>query len=79
MKRGNGKKWPTMYNGERRTMKHAHQYWACCDCGLVHHYEFRVRKGKITYRASRANRSTAMMRRHRAHAYIPVKERKKNG
>lgn len=37
---------------------------ACCDCGLVHLFDFRVFKGKIQIRAFRSNRSTAMMRRH---------------
>lgn len=36
---------------------------ACCDCGLVHTLNFRVRKKKIQFQAFRNNRSTAMMRR----------------
>lgn len=38
---------------------------ACCDCGLVHGVDFRVRKGRVQLRVSRNNRSTAMVRRHR--------------
>lgn len=37
---------------------------ACCDCGLVHVINFRIRKGRIQLQASRNARSTAMKRRH---------------
>jgi hypothetical protein len=37
---------------------------ACCDCGLVHSLDFRVRRGRAQFRAFRNNRSTAMIRRH---------------
>lgn len=37
----------------------------CCDCGLVHTMDFRIYKGRVQLRASRNNRSTAMVRRHR--------------
>lgn len=36
---------------------------ACCDCGLVHLFEFRVRKGVIEFRAKRDMRATAQRRR----------------
>jgi hypothetical protein len=36
---------------------------ACCDCGLVHKLDFRVRKGRIEFRVFRDNRATAAMRR----------------
>jgi hypothetical protein len=36
---------------------------ACCDCGLVHLVNFRVRKGRVEFQVFRANRSTALMRR----------------
>ena len=41
---------------------------ACCDCGLVHEMQFRIRKSKtgrldVVYRASRNNRATAALRR----------------
>jgi hypothetical protein len=39
---------------------------ACCDCGLVHDMDFRVRKGRVQFRVFRNNRSTAMIRRHRS-------------
>lgn len=37
---------------------------SCCDCGLVHTMDFRVRKGRAQFRVSRNERSTAMVRRH---------------
>lgn len=41
---------------------------ACCDCSLVHTLDFRIvkdgRGSRIQLRASRNNRSTALMRRH---------------
>lgn len=36
---------------------------ACCDCGLVHRMDFRVKDGKIQFRAFHAKRSTAAIRR----------------
>ena len=38
---------------------------ACCDCGLVHDMDFRVRKGRAQFRVKRNNRSTGQVRRHR--------------
>jgi hypothetical protein len=38
---------------------------ACCDCGLVHNMDFRVKEGRAQFRVFRNNRSTALMRRHR--------------
>ena len=35
----------------------------CCDCGLVHTLDFRVKGGRAQFRVSRNNRSTAAMRR----------------
>jgi hypothetical protein len=37
---------------------------ACCDCGLVHTVDFRVRAGRIQFRVARNNRSTGQIRRH---------------
>jgi len=36
---------------------------ACCDCGLVHTFDFRIRKGRAQFRAFRDNRKTAAKRR----------------
>jgi hypothetical protein len=38
---------------------------ACCDCGLVHELDFRIRDGRVQVRARRNNRATAAMRRTR--------------
>lgn len=42
---------------------------ACCDCGLVHDLDFRIRRewrgNVVEFRARRNVRSTAAMRRHR--------------
>ena len=35
----------------------------CCDCGLVHTVDFRLKNGHVQFRVFRNNRSTAMMRR----------------
>ena len=35
----------------------------CCDCGLVHSLDFRVKNGKIQFRAFRDNRATGQIRR----------------
>lgn len=35
----------------------------CCDCGLVHKINFRIRKGNIEYQPFRDNRATAAVRR----------------
>ncbi len=37
---------------------------ACCDCGLVHTFEFRIYRGRIQIRGVRNERSTAQMRRY---------------
>ncbi len=39
---------------------------ACCDCGLVHMLNFRIKKGKIEFQAIRDNRATAQRRRYEA-------------
>ena len=36
---------------------------ACCDCGLVHELDFRVRYGRAQFRVRRNNRSTGQIRR----------------
>lgn len=37
----------------------------CCDCGLIHIFNFRVRKGKIQFQAFRDQRATGQIRRYR--------------
>lgn len=36
----------------------------CCECGLVHQFDFRIVKGRVRMRVRRDNRSTAQKRRH---------------
>ncbi len=43
----------------------------CCDCGLVHHVDFRIVEGKAQFRARRNNRATGQARRW-------MKEKKEN-
>jgi len=35
----------------------------CCDCGLVHEMDFRVKDGRIEFRVFRDNRATGQARR----------------
>jgi len=37
---------------------------ACCDCGLVHRVNFRLKGGRIQLQAFRDNRATGQKRRH---------------
>ena len=37
---------------------------SCCDCGLVHNLDFRIRGGRVQFRAFRNNRSTGNVRRY---------------
>jgi hypothetical protein len=37
----------------------------CCDCGLVHRIDFRIKEGHIQFRAFLDNRATGQSRRHR--------------
>lgn len=39
---------------------------ACCDCGLVHLMDFRVKDGRVQFRAVRDKRKTASFRREKA-------------
>jgi hypothetical protein len=38
---------------------------ACCDCGLVHEYHFKVANGEIAFRARRNDPETARFRHSR--------------
>lgn len=39
----------------------------CCDCGLVHVIDFRVKDGKVQFRPKRDKRATAAARRQSQH------------
>lgn len=49
-------------DGEWRTPPRKRFYRACCDCGLVHREEYRVRNGKVQYRVWRDVEETALER-----------------
>lgn len=36
---------------------------ACCDCGLVHILNFRIKDGRVQFQAFRDNRATGAVRR----------------
>lgn len=36
---------------------------ACCDCGLVHKMDFRIKDGRVEFRVFRDNRATGQKRR----------------
>jgi hypothetical protein len=38
---------------------------ACCDCGLIHEFEFRLEDNRLVFRARRLERNTAAHRRER--------------
>lgn len=37
---------------------------ACCDCGLVHSIDFRIKDRRIEFRVFADNRATGQVRRH---------------
>ena len=37
----------------------------CCDCGLIHRLNFRVKNGHIQFQAFRDNRATGQVRRYK--------------
>lgn len=45
----------------------------CCDCGLVHAMDFRIKEGRIQFRVRRDERRTGQQRRRRK---IKIKEKK---
>jgi hypothetical protein len=51
--------WTAWIQPKRRGYK-----FLCCDCGLVHNMDFRIKNGHIQFRASRNQRSTGQVRRH---------------
>ncbi len=43
-----------IYDGDWVEVAKTH-YIRCCDCGLVHRYNFKIIKGKLYFRAFRLN------------------------
>lgn len=37
---------------------------ACCDCGLVHSIDFRIKLNRVQFKAYRDNRATGQKRRY---------------
>lgn len=46
-----------------RPVKYRGYKLSCCDCGLAHRVDFRVRGGRIEFRAYRDMRATGQLRR----------------
>ncbi len=52
-----------LYDGEWiRPIRHGFKD-CCCDCGLVHRVDFRIKDGKIEFRCFRDPRATSAVRR----------------
>jgi hypothetical protein len=70
---GDVRKYPTVYEGDWVRPYMRGYRIECCDCGLIHRLDFRVRKGdraagenlSVELRAFRDNRATAQIRRWR--------------
>ena len=44
--------------------------WACCDCGLVHHFQYYLEGDVLKIYSWRENRTTAALRRYgKAHLF----------
>ena len=56
---------PGEYNGEWVTPVRNGYRMMCCDCGLVHEMDFRVKGGRIQFRVRRNERATMASRRAR--------------
>jgi hypothetical protein len=59
------KRYPAVKAGEWVQPVRKGYKMACCDCGLVHVMNFRIRKGRVQLQAFRDNRATAQIRRRR--------------
>jgi hypothetical protein len=55
--------YPTMMDGEWIYPLSAYHLLACCDCGLVHKFEFRRSGSRVKLRAWREKQLTAWRRR----------------
>lgn len=51
--------------GEWITPRRRDYRMQCCDCGLVHRIDIRVRHGRVQYRVFPHRRATAAVRRRR--------------
>lgn len=58
-------KYPTYVEGEWEQPTMKGYKMMCCDCGLVHKINFRIKNGKVQMQTYRDNRATAATRRQR--------------
>ena len=56
-------KYTQVFNGEWVTPRRRLHKIRCCDCGLVHIMQFRIKKGILEFRAWRDNKATSASRR----------------
>lgn len=56
------KTYKQVWDGEWNPLER-HAFIACCDCGLVHQVEIRVRRGQPQVAYTRMERRTAQVRR----------------
>jgi hypothetical protein len=62
-----------VYEGEWAII-HPRERWCCCDCGLAHRYEFRVRKGVVSYRCYRDGGMTRASRARKKHKFKRIRK-----
>lgn len=57
-------KYEQVFNGDwiEPTPQRGH-FMRCCDCGLIHKMNFRVKNGKVQFQAFRDNRRTTAYRK----------------
>jgi hypothetical protein len=58
-------KYPIKKEGEWVFPRRKGYKFRCCDCGLVHRIDFRIKNKHIEFRAFRDNRATGQVRRHK--------------
>jgi hypothetical protein len=54
-------KYQQQYDGEWFSPKRKNWYMRCCDCGLVHRVNFRIRKGVIQMQATRLRKRKSLI------------------
>lgn len=65
-------RYPQVFEGEWIQPRVRGYKVGCCDCGLVHRINFRIKNGKIQLQAFRDNRATAGHRRSK-HVMVKAK------
>ena len=58
-----GEKYEQTYAGEWVPIVKNGWHVSCCDCGLVHRFDFRIVNGRLEMRAYRENGATGQVRR----------------